>query len=229
MASSNIAVVAAHADDEVLECGGNTARLVSEGNKVHFLLLADGETSRESLQGAREPQAIERRNEAAHLSARISGLTTVEIHDFPDNRLAGTDLLDIVKGIEIFLSKYNLETVFTHHSGDANIDDRVAHDVVIAACRPQPNYYVKELLFFETLSSTEWRPPRSHFSFNPNWFVDISATLDINLNALAEYSDEMREFPHPRSIEGARILARWRGSSVGLSAAEAFVLDRKIN
>lgn len=229
MANDDIAVIAAHADDEALGCGGTIARFASEGRRVHLLLLADGETSRGDGSGDIGVHTIERRNEAAHLSARILGIETVEIHDLPDNRLDSCDLLDVVRKIESFLARHRPATVFTHHAGDVNVDHCVVHNAVIAACRPQPGYFVRELLFFETLSSTEWRPPSSSFSFNPDWFVDISATLDIKLKALAAYHEEMREFPHPRSIEGARILARWRGSSVGLDAVEAFVLGRKIH
>jgi N-acetylglucosamine malate deacetylase 1 len=38
----------------------------------------------------------------------------------------------------------------------------------------------------------------------------------------------MRPWPHPRSYDGVTHLARWRGASVGCSAAEAFMLGREI-
>jgi LmbE family N-acetylglucosaminyl deacetylase len=86
---------------------------------------------------------------------------------------------------------------------------------------------VRELLFFEVPSSTEWRPPGSGLPFHPNWFVDISNTLEKKLEALRAYQAELRVFPHPRSLQGVSALARWRGASVGVEAAEAFVLGRK--
>ena len=39
---------------------------------------------------------------------------------------------------------------------------------------------------------------------------------------------EMREWPHPRSIEGVTHLAKWRGASVGVDAAESFIVGRII-
>jgi hypothetical protein len=39
---------------------------------------------------------------------------------------------------------------------------------------------------------------------------------------------EMRDFPHPRSLEGARALGRIRGACVGLEAAEASAVIRQI-
>jgi LmbE family N-acetylglucosaminyl deacetylase len=64
--------------------------------------------------------------------------------------------------------------------------------------------------------------------FNPNWFVDISQTLHLKLQALQAYEDELRPFPHPRSIKAVEALAQWRGATVGVGAAEGFILGRKL-
>ena len=77
-------------------------------------------------------------------------------------------------------------------------------------------------------SSTEWRPAASAAAFNPDWFVDISRTLGKKLEALQAYEAELRLFPHPRSLKGVEVLARWRGATVGTEAAEAFMLGRKL-
>lgn len=151
------------------------------------------------------------------------------MQEFPDNRMDSVDLLDVVKQVERHIAAFRPGTVFTHHAGDVNIDHRVIHDAVIAACRPQPGFPVRELLFFEVASSTEWRPPASAEAFHPNWFVDITHTLKTKMEALEAYRHEMRDFPHPRSLQAMEALARWRGASVGMEAAEAFVLGRRLN
>ena len=222
--TNSVAVIAAHADDEVLGCGGTIAKLADAGADVHILLLADGETSRPGAVAG----AIEQRNVAAHTALAILGAKSVEILSLPDNRLDSCVLLDIVQLIERFLVKVKPTTVLTHHNGDVNVDHRVVHDAVIAACRPLPGSQIRELLFFEVLSSTEWRPPGSAIPFNPNWFVDITDTLDRKIEALHAYGAEMREFPHSRSYEGAKALANFRGISVGVAAAEAFMLGRRL-
>ena len=38
----------------------------------------------------------------------------------------------------------------------------------------------------------------------------------------------MRPWPHARSMEAVEYLARWRGASIGVKAAEAFILGRNI-
>mgnify|MGYP006111489635 CR=1 FL=1 len=48
------------------------------------------------------------------------------------------------------------------------------------------------------------------------------------LAALEAYASEMAPFPHARSMESVRALATLRGASVGLEAAEAFMVMREI-
>jgi len=224
-----VLVVAAHPDDEVLGCGGTLARMAGEGRAVHILLMADGETSRVGDPGQMAVVGrLAARKAAALMACKILGCTSVEVLALPDNRLDGLELLDVVKLIEAFVQRYRPSAVLTHHAGDVNIDHRVVHEAVITACRPQPDHPVKELLFFEVPSSTEWRPPGSAESFNPNWFVDISMTLAKKLAALEAYEAELRAYPHPRSLRAVDSLARWRGATVGVEAAEAFILGRMI-
>jgi LmbE family N-acetylglucosaminyl deacetylase len=224
-----VAVIAAHPDDEVLGCGGTMARHAREGRSVHVLLLADGETSRAQADDANQgSERVEARKAAAFAACEILGCASVQVLALPDNRLDGLDLLDIVWRIESFIALHAPSTVLTHHAGDVNVDHRMVHDAVVAACRPMPEHPVRELLFFETASSTEWRPPGSAPVFAPNWFVDISDTLAAKLDALRAYQSEMRPFPHARSIEAVQALAAWRGATVGVVAAEAFMLGRTL-
>ena len=46
--NKKVLVVVAHPDDEVLGCGGTIAKHINNGDSVSVLILADGETSRES-------------------------------------------------------------------------------------------------------------------------------------------------------------------------------------
>lgn len=226
--TDSVVVIAAHADDEVLGCGGSISRYVSEGRQVHVLLLSDGVSSRNENTVQTNFENFSSRNSAAKVANQILGTTSLTQLNLPDNKMDTLALLDIVKLTEKFIIKHRAKTVLTHHFGDVNIDHRVVHDAVIAACRPQPLSTVCELLFFEVPSSTEWRPPSSGLMFNPNYFVDISDSVNIKLKALEAYSEEMRAFPHPRSIKAVEALACWRGSTVGVSAAEAFILGRQI-
>ena len=91
------------------------------------------------------------------------------------------------------------------------------------ACRPIGTNRVRRLLAFETPSSTEW----GTVPFVPNVFVDISKTIDAKLEAMALYDKEVREAPHPRSLEMLRSRAVFWGQVSGLHYAEPFIMLRE--
>ena len=90
----------------------------------------------------------------------------------------------------------------------------------MVAARPQPGQSIRRVLTYETLSATEWGDP--HLPFVPNCFVDITPWLEHKTRAMGCYLDELRDPPHPRSLDGIRTHARDRGMSAGLEYAEAF-------
>jgi LmbE family N-acetylglucosaminyl deacetylase len=215
-------VVAAHPDDEVLGCGGTIARHVSAGDDVHVLILAEGAVGR---RGATRADAEELRA-AARQANELLGVRSVTLHDYPGQRMDSLDRLDVTQLIESHLEKNAPAVVYAHFWGDVNADHVVAGECTIAACRPVPQTSVQRLLFFEVASSTEWAPKSA---FQPNWFIDVTATFDRKMQALQEYELELRAFPHPRSEEAIRYLAGWRGATAGLPFAEAFMLSHNID
>jgi LmbE family N-acetylglucosaminyl deacetylase len=109
-----------------------------------------------------------------------------------------------------------------------NVDHRITHQAVLTACRPMPSCTVQAIYAFEVMSSTDWATPTAQ-PFIPNHYVDISAQLNIKLDALKAYQLEMRDAPHSRSTEHLSALARHRGYSVGMVAAEAFMTIRTLS
>lgn len=226
----NVLVVAAHPDDEVLGCGATIAKHVLAGDEVRVVIIAEGITSRdEERDTVRRKEELERLSREANHAKEILGTSSLDLNNLPDNRLDSVDLLDIVQTIEMYLEKYRPEVIYTHHASDLNIDHAVVHRAVVTACRPYPGQAVKRLLFFEVPSSTDWQVQSPDNVFTPNWFVDVSATLEKKIMALEAYGSEIRSWPHPRSSKAVESLARYRGSSVGLEAAEAFVLGRFVD
>jgi N-acetylglucosamine malate deacetylase 1 len=221
--TENVLVTVAHPDDEVLGAGGTLARHVRGGDKVHIVFLADGVSSR----GADET-AAERRVKAARNAAAYIGAKEPVFLGFQDNRLDRFDLLDITQAIERIVAKVEPSIVYTHHAGDLNIDHVICQRAMLTACRPLPGSKLRAIYAMEVPSSTEWATPAPQNAFLPTRFVDISAVQDIKRRALEAYAEEMRPFPHPRSIEVVEALATWRGATAGLPAAEAFMVLREV-
>ncbi len=220
-------VIAAHADDEALGCGGTLARLASQGATVQVAFMADGVGARR-MKREQHNQALHQRQVAARAAASTLGIAEPRFLDHPDNQLDTVPMLDLARSVESLVDEFQPETVITHHGGDLNIDHRLTHQAVMTACRPQIGHSVRRIWCFEVPSSTEWQSPGTGFHFEPQLFVDITVTLEQKLAALKAYSMEMRDWPHSRSMRAVEHLARWRGASVGMDAAEAFMVAREL-
>lgn len=224
-----ILVVAAHPDDEVIGCGAAIAKHVQSGDEVHVAILAEGITSRDKVRNREQNiQEMLDLQKSANMANAILGVSTVTFGTFPDNRMDSIDLLDVTKFVEELIEKINPDMVYTHYSRDVNIDHQIINHAVITACRPLPGTQNKTILFFEVASSTEWQINNTHSAFSPNWFVDVSDTIDLKIRALHTYKSEMRNWPHARSVQALEYLAKWRGATIGVEAAEAFILGRHI-
>ena len=220
---TNILALVAHPDDEVLGAGGTLARHASQGDDVHVVCLTDGVSARGD-----DRAAAERRAKAAAQASSILGARPPKFLGFPDNRLDEVALLDVVRAIEAVISAIKPVTIYTHHAGDLNIDHAICHRAVLTACRPMPQSSVRSIFAMEVASSTEWATPHAATTFVPTRYVDISSTMAVKRRAMDAYAEEMRPFPHPRSIEAITALATWRGATAGLTAAEAFVVVREV-
>ncbi len=220
---TTILVVAAHADDEVLGCGGTIAKHVSKGDTVHLVIMADGVSSR--LNTTEDELRI--RHHACRKAAKILGIESIKTLGLRDNQMDTYPFLEVIKTLETVLGGVEPNVIYTHHHGDLNIDHRLTHSAVMTLYRPFPNSTVKEIFGFEVLSSTNWSATNSA-SFRPSLSVDISNHLDNKMKAIKAYGLEMRAAPHCRSYEHVEALARHRGFDVGFGAAEAFEIYRML-
>jgi LmbE family N-acetylglucosaminyl deacetylase len=221
----NVLVVASHPDDEVLGCGGTLYNLKKNGAKISGLFLSDGESSRKHL---KINKLILNRKKQAIKAGKIIGIKKSIFGNFPDNSMDSVPLLKIIQFIEKQIKIIKPDAIFTHFESDLNIDHQITNKAVVTACRPTKNQTVKSILFFEILSSSEWNISSKNKSFKPNYFVDITNSIRFKIKALKYYKRELKKWPHPRSVEGVKLLSKTRGSSVGLSNAEAFILGRHI-
>jgi len=225
--SKKVLVVAAHPDDEILGCGGAMVRHAQDGDEVHVVFMADGVTSRSDNNRFEEIQVGDRYS-AAECACKIVGAQSPITLGFPDNKMDTISLLDITKVLEEVLGKLQPKIIYTHHAHDLNLDHQLTHQAVMTACRPQPNASVSRIYSFEVLSSTGWEGATIKQAFSPNYFLEITKVWKEKKAALNCYQNEMRDYPHARSIEGVESLARFRGVSAGLQLAEAFQLERSI-
>jgi len=224
--SKKILIVAAHPDDEVLGCFGTVARLIKEGYEAYTLILGEGKTSRDEERIVEDKkEEIELLNHEIINANKVIGIKKVFIESLPDNRFDHVDLLDIIKVISKVKEEVQPDIIFTHYEHDLNIDHQLTYKALITATRPMEDECVKEIYSFEILSSTEWNYP---LSFAPDTFFDISQTVDLKIKAMKAYPSELCEYPHPRSLEGIELNAKYQGMRVGKRYVEAFKSIRVI-
>jgi len=224
--SKKILIIAAHPDDEVLGCFGTVAKMVKEGDEAYTLILGEGKTSRDEQRSIENKKAeLNILNQEIEKANSVINIKKTFIENFPDNRFDSVDLLDIVKAILKVKEEVKPDIIFTHYENDLNIDHQITYQAVVTATRPMEDESVKEIYSFEVLSSTEWNYP---LSFSPDLFFDISETIKLKKEAMKQYDSELCQFPHPRSIEGIELNAKYHGMRVGKTHVEAFKTVRVI-
>lgn len=217
----SVLVVVAHPDDEVLGCGGTIYRLTTQGIEVHVAMMSGAVTARE-----RRPGDTDLDDDIDEAMTHL-GVVSVRRGPFPNIRMNTVDHLDLVKYVEEALQETGAEWVFTHHPHDLNDDHRQTSVAAQAAARIHQRgnggSRLRGLLFMEILSSTDWQFGGTGRPFEPTGFFEIGPEgIEAKLRALGGYRDVMRPYPHPRSEESVRALARVRGSEAGMNHAEAF-------
>ncbi len=214
-------VVVAHPDDEVLGAGGTMYKLAQEGKSVNVCIVS-GEVNARNFR-----PTTEELNDDVNSSMRILGVNRVIKGDFPNIEFNTVPHLSLVQFIEEAISATEANVVFTHHPADLNND----HLHTSLACQAAVRLFqrrtdvnpLKELLFMEVPSATEWGLNKAMNQFSPNTYIEVGEkSIDKKIEALAQYRGVMRAYPHPRSSEALKGLAAYRGGQAGMNYAEAF-------
>lgn len=219
---TRVLVVAAHPDDEVLGMGGTIAVHTGRGDQVRVVVVTDGS----STQYPGDAEIRARKEEEARRAARELGVEDYVHLDLPDMRLDTLAHVDLNRVVEEHVRDLEPVIVYTVQP-DVNRDHRALFDSVAVATRPAPGQPVRRLLTYAPTSSTEWTPAPVTW-FVPNWFVDVTATIEQKVAAFACYETELRPYPHPRSERAIRATASHYGASCGCEYAEPFVLVRAL-
>jgi N-acetylglucosamine malate deacetylase 1 len=218
----NVLIIAPHSDDEVLGAGGTIAKYAAGKNDVYVCVVTSWDLSMCSQETVDQDKRECR--EAHHLL----GVKETFFLDLPAAMLSEVPKHEINRRIGGIIDKVMPQVVFIPHFGDIHSDHSIVSQSAMVGLRPIKEHRVLEIYAYETLSETEWNIPHTSNAFVPNTYVDISGYLGIKIAAMNCFGLQLKEFPHPRSIEGIEHLARYRGATAGIEAAEAFSLIRRI-
>ncbi|MBN1124308.1 MAG: PIG-L family deacetylase [Sedimentisphaerales bacterium] len=217
-----ILVVAPHPDDEVLGVGGTMTRFATEGHEVTVAIVTKGWSPL-------FPDAqVEQVRAEAHMASKKLGVKQLQFMDLPTAKLNTLPSYEINQAFEAMMDEERPEMVFLPFPGDLQDDHLQVFEAGLVALRPaRSREYVKQILCYETPSETAAAGQIHRGGFEPNVWIDISAHLNDKLEAMRAYPSQLQPFPNPRSPEAVAHLAQWRGSTVGIPAAECFILIRQ--
>lgn len=215
----NVLFVVAHPDDEVLGAGATIHKLVEEGHKVAVATLVNSAGARANLSDTLSTDQKK--------AFSIMGVHKAYGADFPNIQMNTVPHLKLVQFIESCIEDWKADSIYTHHPSDTNNDHVMTSYAAQAASRLFQRRDgvppLKQFIYMEVPSSTEWSFDSSANRFAPNMFVEIGEDgVEVKLKALEAYTGVMRLYPHPRSVEAIKGLAAYRGVQAGCNYAEAF-------
>ena len=222
-----VLVVAPHADDETLGVGGTIAKHVTSGDQVTVAIMTGHGSEPHPLWPEETWTTV--RDEARQALALL-GVHDILFREIPAAMVAEQPQWQLNAVTQETLDRVQPEVLYVPFPFDMHTDHRQIFHSLSVAWRPSnPNgYRVREIYAYEVPSETHWNAPDLEPGFLPNTWLDIGEHLQEKLRALKCYRSQIPAWPHARSIEALEHLARWRGSQVGVEAAEAFVLIRRL-
>ena len=221
-----VLVIAPHADDEILGCGGVIARHIHNGDSVDICVATNASRGAPELFSSVQIETIRAEAEQAH---RLLGVNQTNFLEFPAPDLENFPAYKIANTLSDYILRIKPSDLYLPFPGDLHTDHRVIYRAALVAARPPYAPFVKKILCYETLSETEWTPKFSDTQFSPNVFVDIENFIDLKAQAMECFKSQIKEEPNPRSINAIKALSRFRGSTVNCRFAEAFMLERLID
>ncbi|MDO2951788.1 PIG-L deacetylase family protein [Aeromonas simiae] len=218
-----VLVVAPHADDETLGCGGTILKLIEQGYQVHWLLV----TGMTKETGYSVAQIESRREEIIKVSKQYGFSATHELN-LPPARLETLAKGEVIRPICNVINDIKPEIVFSVYRNDAHSDHEIVFDAVMSATKSFRYPFVKKIMVYETMSETDFGMKPEDGGFRPNVFIDIGPYLAKKLDILGIFESEIGDFPFPRSRKALQSLAYVRGAQCNAEAAEAFMLIKEI-
>lgn len=218
-----VLVIAPHADDETLGCGGTLLRLKNEGVKIHWLLV----TGMSEDSGFSATQIETRRKEISLVAGKYAFDGVHELN-FPPAQLETVPKGNIIAAVGKVISEIKPSEIFTVYRNDAHSDHEIVYDTTMSCSKSFRYPFIKRVLAYETISETDFGMKPEDGGFRPNVFVNIDGFLNKKLDILECFESEIGEFPFPRSRKAVESLAYVRGAQCNAMAAEAFILIKEI-
>jgi LmbE family N-acetylglucosaminyl deacetylase len=207
-----VLAMGAHPDDMELEAGGTLAKFAKKGYDVYLLILTSGGYT--DINGKTYVDE-ELRNEAEK-ATKILGIKDVMFLSYPTKDLPANG--EVISKVDSIVNELRPDVFISHHPFDSHQDHKSAADIMFAVSRQGR---VKNVFSASTLP---YRP--NVFAFRPQFYVDITETLETKLNAIRAYKTQYAKFGSEVLIEHVKGMAKTYGWAMGYEYAECFEVIR---
>lgn len=223
MVGEKILVIATHPDDETLGCGGSLLKLKSEGNQLYWLIITNVSKSL----GYSQHQITRRQKEIKDVGD-LFGFKRIYDLKYPTTKLDLVPMVQLVNKIGKVIREVMPETIFVPNRSDIHSDHRITFNATLSCTKQFRFPYVQRVLMYETISETEFAPPFSDEYFVPSAYINITHFIDEKIRISNVYQSEVGMHPFPRSDRNIRALATFRGATINVDYAEAFMVIKEI-
>jgi len=224
----DILIIAPHADDEALGCGGMIAKLSDNGYVIDTAIMTNAFVGNPEVFSRESIELV--RNECLQ-SSELLGINNCHFFDFPAPKLDQYPMAEISDTLKELFHKIKPSKIFIPSYSDLHIDHKVIFHASLVASRPSTSKFIKEIYSYEVLSETNYQSTFLGKSFNPNKYIDISNYIDRKIEALMVYKSQIsadKDKNFTRNIHAVKALAKYRGATINKKAAEAFYIERII-
>jgi len=212
-------IVAAHPDDETIGCGGTLLKHRSAGDHVHWVIVTDIVKTALSFGISAET----RRSEIESVALRY-GFEGIHQLGLPAACLEQRSLHELVSALRHVIETVRPDNLLLPFRSDIHSDHRIVFKAAASSCKQFRCPWIRRIAMYETLSESEYAPLLGPDLFHPNTYTDISHWFNEKIEIMKIYSSEVMPDPWPRSPMAIEALARLRGSHIGVSHAESFMM-----
>ena len=163
---NNILVIAPHADDETLGCGGSLLKHKFNKDKIHLLLITNIKKSKVWS----KKQEITRKKEITQM-LKLYDFNSYHNLNYEPAQLNSSSIYNLIQHIDNVVNSIKPNLIYMNNSSDIHTDHQIVYKASISCLKSFRKKFIKKILLYETLSETEYAKENL---FNPNYFVDIS-------------------------------------------------------